>query len=1575
MESIKQFLNATPAKKNEEEENKRLMEELKNSRTVPKAGEYVLHLFIIETSKLLSDQDLNAFIEVKACDQVKRTRIIPGLGMSSKTRWNENFYFTKTFNNLEELENEFVVLTMFNHKKVLSNVKIGSVKRYLFNTVSNLNEMVINQWDIFTDSEKDFGVAKGFIRYSMSFSIAEKERVKLDELSFENEKLCILEYPTTVQPQFYQMQIHLFRGRKIYGVESSGLSDPIFEFYLGEMKVPIKHQSQTANPTYYETIYLRYSEPTMLDRMVIKMYDYNSIQNNVLLGTVAIALDDIKKGFYFTPKWIQFYGSSRQSKEQEIKMIMNNQPNFASTYTGEALMSIESFLDPKASFGVKPMIENIRNQENLSRLIVKFTLQVEIDYAYNLDLPPGNILITIDWGTNDNKKTLSPASFQNKLLLVNKVMNLSCNFDVSLNSITEKEGEQELYGQIPDVFLYLTYNSVNIAFYKFEAEDLILKTKQQEYDWTIKLKPDMSVSNLTIDAAGHMKLRIGIKEDEPRSSRFYELLKINRENDGKIKRICDLFIPEIEKITPQSTIPYESNNKIFESANGGNKYQPVYVMIQLFQAKNLVCVEEDGLPDTYVDFYHFGSNVTSTMMVDNMNPCWSQSLLLKSNRVNGKMPNMVVNVYDNTRTVLSGARKEIIGWLEVPLTEKEFINDEDLINFKNPTWRKLTVAGGFDAGEILFSVKWMFQSTIKKRTDLIDQKSKPLDYYTSDYYVKVMVQSLQNLKPKCYLPLKRTEIKLNTSFLSQQQTSEDQFLVSMFSLTSGNDPLFNQPILLSGKKLPEQLHLIPALGGTVIDNRFAFFKQNKVVGNLTIDMGLVAYSSKIRFITKLELLKEHRIKKQQLEPDNKEHKDLLRAIDGLLKHLSINLDEYEKYIKNTEPNFYVNVILSKEEYRKHAVKQLEAEVLIGKEKNFQLPLLELSGLPTNTLKDGDKLLLDDHQTDPNLSVDKNNLGTPLVQPNMTNKERIVASANRVNKARSMKEKKVGDAVPDDGLGQMVFSMMGEGIFKLYQRQRMNNMNIKLSVEEFLKLDEDSKRKYFELGYKGRIDTRHYRLKVLNELEKTEFMGSDSFNSYSVTRGAQFIHSGAGFFDFLSSKMTEKRDETGVLRAKIDVIQEVVLQEIIKLDLTDMERAALSIPSSLDNWKNDQFTQRVTCEVEIDLFVYVVVADYSINLDWNSQNDSYVQLEINGKKYKGVRMIKDNNSPNFYERLHVTVTMPHASLMKVQFMNKEVFHDELIGETHIDIFRRYLDTLMLTRDEHPIETRDIYNEAGDHAGHTSLWVDFYLKGDGVKTKYKTLQGIEKTPYDIEPRPPTNLYIRIVIWDIFNAPIEDVTGAADYCVIVSMPNLGLTQKSDVHYRSQDGDGSFNWRFEFELTVDQNFNMNYAKVNFRVFDKELVMSDLYLCDLEIDFKDIVRKALETESDQKMFGATRDCETAKSEIFFSKMALGRDKIAPNKGRTLISLSAEVLTKAGREMKPAGLGRSAPNDNPFLPPPNGRFQWSWNPIKLFQQTFGASIRGKMCLILVMALLIFVFIIFAPILVSSIISALIVRKI
>ena len=55
--------------------------------------------------------------------------------------------------------------------------------------------------------------------------------------------------------------------------------------------------------------------------------------------------------------------------------------------------------------------------------------------------------------------------------------------------------------------------------------------------------------------------------------------------------------------------------------------------------------------------------------------------------------------------------------------------------------------------------------------------------------------------------------------------------------------------------------------------------------------------------------------------------------------------------------------------------------------------------------------------------------------------------------------------------------------------------------------------------------------------------------------------------------------------------------------------------------------------------------------------------------------------------------------------------------------------------------------------------------------------------------------------------------------------------------------------------------------------------------------------------------------------------------GNMLISL--ELLPKDTADAQPVGAGRNEPNQNPYLPPPTGRMNFSFNPVRLSMSLLG----------------------------------------
>lgn len=94
-----------------------------------------------------------------------------------------------------------------------------------------------------------------------------------------------------------------------------------------------------------------------------------------------------------------------------------------------------------------------------------------------------------------------------------------------------------------------------------------------------------------------------------------------------------------------------------------------------------------------------------------------------------------------------------------------------------------------------------------------------------------------------------------------------------------------------------------------------------------------------------------------------------------------------------------------------------------------------------------------------------------------------------------------------------------------------------------------------------------------------------------------------------------------------------------------------------------------------------------------------------------------------------------------------------------------------------------------------------------------------------------------------PHLDVEEVSDLFVRVALPSFDLSMNTDTHYRAPSGFGSFNWRTKFKLSLDQYSKPEMLRVNFRVYDRDLLSPDDFHSDVTLDIAEIVNSVLINE------------------------------------------------------------------------------------------------------------------------------------
>eukprot|EP00759_Apiculatamorpha_spiralis_P001933 PhF_6_TR10625/c0_g1_i1/m.17209 len=435
------------------------------------------------------------------------------------------------------------------------------------------------------------------------------------------------------------------------------------------------------------------------------------------------------------------------------------------------------------------------------------------------------------------------------------------------------------------------------------------------------------------------------------------------------------------------------------------------------------------------------------------------------------------------------------------------------------------------------------------------------------------------------------------------------------------------------------------------------------------------------------------------------------------------------------------------------------------------------------------------------------------------------------------------------------------------------------------------------------------------------------------------------------------------------------------------------------------------ESSVVIRVYILRASSLIPHDsaiMGGKNDPYLKISLgNGLSYGSKPLLVQTTEdrpvygtldPEFMEYFEFDAKIPTVNELEIAIYDYDTIgSNELIGSTIIDLEDRWF---TLKRDliptERHTERRPIFHQeqsGGTAQGRVEMWIDIFDKS----------KGNVPPPVDIKLPPNEGYELRVVVWNLSNCILqESATMTSEmmsdlYVKCYLEGKKSDQQDTDVHYRSLDGSGAFNWRMKFPLMYvrrDKGILLNTESTQkFKLFshrqqqkpvkpnlvvqiwENDIVSPDDFLGELKIPLdkrpppsqnigKGFLPSTALSLQALNLFGKVGDPQDSTRTTINGLQPTQKiwyrvpDKDGKLAGEVQLSFQLVPLNDAEKPDLEAGKGRSEPNKNPFLPPPQRpetSFFWMTSPLKtmyhIIWKHYKYWIIGAVCLALILLLL------------------------
>ena len=221
---------------------------------------------------------------------------------------------------------------------------------------------------------------------------------------------------------------------------------------------------------------------------------------------------------------------------------------------------------------------------------------------------------------------------------------------------------------------------------------------------------------------------------------------------------------------------------------------------------------------------------------------------------------------------------------------------------------------------------------------------------------------------------------------------------------------------------------------------------------------------------------------------------------------------------------------------------------------------------------------------------------------------------------------------------------------------------------------------------------------------------------------------------------------------------------------------LDILTHVANIQSDDILKRQLLESNRCIVrLYVIEAFNLSSRDNGSPSDPYLYITCNDKVVNERSNYQlDEANPKFHMMYDFEGVFPGCSPLEISIWDyDDIFGDDLIGKTSIDLEDRYFHMEWQSLEHKPIEYLQLYHESS-------------LAEQGVVKCWLEINSVNVDPahqpkiYDIRPQPPQEFEVRICIFNCDKIEIMDWEGTTDAYCRGFFDSKEDVQETDTHYR---------------------------------------------------------------------------------------------------------------------------------------------------------------------------------------------------